>query len=290
MGRVFLDAFTSWNANQGPRQAAAMAYFTIFTIAPLLVVITAIVGIFLGTARVRAEIAGQLSYAFGPEAAALIDDLITNVSHPTQGIVSTIISIVMLVLGAIALFNHLEISLNAIWKVPQPTTRSEGIIYFLRGKAVALLMVIIAGALLVLSLVFNTIVAVYGRQVLDPLPGTEAIVQTTNFLLGYGASTLLFAMMFKFLPNARTYWLDSLIGAAFTTILFSFGRMALAWYFANAAPSSAYGAAGSIIAVLLWVNYSAQIILYGAEFTHTFSKARQKQEAERDIPQNPFMP
>ena len=139
-------------------------------------------------------------------------------------------------------------------------------------------------------LIVNTLVAVYGRQVLDPLPGTEAILQVTNFLLSYGATTALFMMIFKFLPNARTYWLDSFIGAAITTFLFSLGRMALVWYFANAAPSSAYGAAGSLIAMLVWVNYSAQIILYGAEFTHTFSRARSKQIAERSLPKNPFMP
>lgn len=287
---IFVKALGAWNADQGPRQAAAMAYFAIFTMAPLLVVITAVVGLFLGETRVRTLIAGQLNVAFGAEAAALVNDLIANVGHPAQGLVSSILSVGVLILGAIALFNHLQAVLNYIWKVPQPASRSEGILRFIRDKLIALLMMLIAGALLMLSLIFNTMVAVYGRQILDPLPATEALVQTTNLLLSYGATTALFAMMFKFMPNARTFWLDSIIGAAITTILFSFGRGALAWYFANTTPSSAYGAAGSLIAILLWVNYSAQIILYGAEFTHVFSQERTKQEARKQPPKNPYMP
>lgn len=278
IGSIFIDAFAAWNADQAPRLAAALAYFTIFTIAPLLVVITTLVGLFLGEERVQTEITQQLTANFGDEAASLINSLIVNVGHPSEGLLSSIISIAILVLGAIALFNHLEAVLNLIWKVPQPTTRSEGIWRFLRGKLISFAMVLVAGVVIMLSLIFNTMVAVLGRQILDPLPGTEALVQMTNFLLNYGVSTLLFAMMFKFLPNTRTYWIDSVIGAAITTLLFSLGRSALAWYFANAAPSSAYGAAGSLIAVLLWVNYSAQIIIYGAEFTHVFTRARQKQE------------
>src|SRR5690606_24525613 len=188
------------NIDQGPRQAAAMAYFAIFTIAPLLIVITAFVGAFLGEERVRAEIASQLSTTFGHEAALLVDSLIQNVNHPTQGIVSTVVSIGLLVLGAIALFNHLQAVLNFIWKVPQPSTRSEGILRFLRDKAIAFAMMMIAGALLLLSLVFSTLVAVAGRVILDPLPGTEALVQTMNFLLSYVVTTMLFALMFKLMP------------------------------------------------------------------------------------------
>ena len=290
IGSIFFKAFQAWNNDQGPRQAAAMAYFAIFTIAPLLIVITAFVGAFLGEERVRAEIASELSTTFGHEAALLVDSLIQNVNHPSQWILSTLLSIGLLVLGAIALFNHLQAVLNFIWKVPQPSTRSEGILRFLRDKAIAFAMMMIAGALLLLSLIFSTLVAVAGRAILDPLPGTEALVQTTNFLLSYVVTTALFALMFKLMPNARTFWLDSIIGGAVTTLLFSFGRGALAWYFANATPSSAYGAAGSLIAILLWVNFSAQIILYGAEFTHVFSQERSKQEAKKNPPKNPYMP
>lgn len=290
IARIFLKAFQAWNVDQGPRQAAAMAYFAIFTIAPLVIVITAVVGTFLGRERVRAEIAGELSKTFGYEAALLVDSLIQNVNHPTQGFVSTLLSLGLLVLGAIALFNHLQAVLNFIWKVPQPSNRSEGILRFVRDKLIAFAMMMIAGVLLLLSLVFSTLVAVAGRAILDPLPGTEALVQTMNFLLSYVVTTAMFALMFKLMPNARTFWLDSIIGAAITTLLFSFGRGALAWYFANATPSSAYGAAGSLIAILLWVNFSAQIILYGAEFTHVFSQERSKQEAKKNPPKNPYMP
>ena len=290
LSKIFFDAFKAWLDDHSPRQAAALAYFTIFTIAPLLVVIIAFVGLFLGEQQIRNEIRASITTSIGPEAAELVQGLIDSTFHPSGGLISTIISLVLLMLGALAVFNHLQAVLNIIWKVPQPTNRSEGILRFLRGRLVAFAMILVAGALIVLSLIVNTLVAVYGRQVLDPLPGTEAILQVTNFLLSYGATTALFMMIFKFLPNARTYWLDSFIGAAITTFLFSLGRMALVWYFANAAPSSAYGAAGSLIAMLVWVNYSAQIILYGAEFTHTFSRARSKQIAERSLPKNPFMP
>lgn len=287
---VFAKALAEWNADQGPRQAAALAYFTIFTIAPLIVVLTSVVGIFLGEDRVRRAIFTELTDAFGADSTELVREIIQNLGNTSQGFVSSVISVGVLVFGAIALFNHLQAVLNYIWKVPQPSSRSEGILRFIRAKVIALAMVLIAGALLVLSLIFNTMVAVAGRQILDPLPGTEALVQTTNFLLAYGATTALFAVMFKLMPNARTFWLDSFIGAAITTILFSLGRGALSWYFANATPSSAYGAAGSLIAILLWVNYSAQIILYGAEFTHVFSQERRKQEAKKKPPKNPYMP
>ena len=165
--------------------------------------ITAFVGTF-GQDGLRAEIASELSITFGHEAALLVDSLIQNVNHPSQGLLSTLLSLGLLVLGAIALFNHLQAVLNFIWKVPQPSTRSEGIVRFLRDKAIAFGMMMIAGGLLLLSLVFSTIVQWRARDP-DPLPGTEALVHD-NFLLSYvGDDGALFALMFKLMPNARTF-------------------------------------------------------------------------------------
>jgi membrane protein len=266
---------SEWNTDQAPRLAAALAYYTAFSLAPLLVVVIAIVGLIVSQDRVEAEVVATIHKSAGLDAANMVRDLIKNASNPGEGAISTTLSIVTLLLGAGGAFMQLQTALDIIWNVKRPEqSTSQGIISTIRDNLLSFGMVLMIGFLLLVSLVISTMLTALGTFVTGFLPESEFLVQIINFAISFGIITLLFALMFKFLPHTTVDWRDVWVGAAFTALLFSIGKFVLGLYLGRASVTSAYGAAGSLVVILLWVYYSAQIMLFGAEFTQVYAKRR----------------
>jgi membrane protein len=196
--------------------------------------------------------------------------MIDNTTEPGQGIFSTIVGIGSLLLGAIGVFTHLQGALDAMWDV-EDVPRKGGIRTLIREKFLSLGFVLILGFLLLVSLVISTIISALGNYAEDLAPGMRAILSIFNIVVSLGLITLLFAMLFKFLPHTQVEWQDVWVGAALTALLFTIGRQLLSWYLGTTSTESAYGAAGSLVVVMLWIYYSAQIVLFGAEFTQVYA-------------------
>ncbi len=264
------EAFDEWNEDKAPRLAAALAYYTAFSIAPLLIIVIAVAGLAFGRDAARGEIVRQVQGAVGQDSAQMIEDIIANAYQPNVGIFATIIGVVSLVLGAAGLFSQLQDALNTIWEVaPKP---SKGILYMLRERFISFTMVLGIGFLLLVSLVLSTVLTSAATYVQGFLPQTEFLAQLVNFAISFGAVTLLFAMIYKILPDVHIAWKDVWVGAAITALLFTVGKSILSLYLGSTSVASAYGAAGSFIVILLWIYYSAQILLFGAEITQVYAR------------------
>lgn len=273
------QTYQEWNEDGAPRLAAALAYYTAFSLAPLLVIIIAIMGFIISEDTVRDNIINQVTISIGSGAADMVEELITNVSQPSEGIFSTVLSFIALLLGAIGVFGNLQTSLDIIWNVDtskQPT----GIKAFITDKLLSFGMLLVVGFLLLTSLVITTVLSALDAYFLHLLPGSEFLLQVLSFVISFGVITLLFAMIYKFLPHTKVEWRDVLVGAAFTSLLFSIGKTLLALYLARSGTASPYGAAGSFVLILLWVYYSAQIILFGAEFTQVYARLHGSRSVE----------
>jgi len=261
--------FAEWSEDKAARLAAALSYYTIFSIPPLLVIVIAIAGIVFGQDQVRTSILGQMEGLVGPEAAAGIQTMLESAQRPGAGLVATVIGIVVLLLGASGVFGQLQDSLNTIWNVkPKP---GLGIMGMLRKRFFSFSMVLGVGFLLLVSLVVTTVLAALGEYLLGLLPAFEFLIQVINFVASFAIITVLFALTFKFVPDARIAWKDVWLGAAVTSLLFTLGKMAIGIYLGNSSVGSAFGAAASVVIILVWVYYSAQILFLGAEFTQVYA-------------------
>lgn len=274
IGKIFQllrTTFTEWNEDHAPRMAAALSYYTAFSLAPLLVVIIAIVGFIYSGDTARIEIIREIQQTAGTDAAEMVDNLIQQGFNPGEGIISTVIAIVTLLLGAIGVFDQLQGALNTIWKVDEEP-QEGGILTLLRNKLLSFGMILVIGFLLLVSLVISTLLASVDTLLSGILPSTQTLLQVISFVVSLGITAVLFALIYKVLPDAAVAWRDVWVGALLTALLFSVGRYLLSWYLGNSATASAYGAAGSFVLILLWVYYSAQILLFGAEFTQVYSR------------------
>ena len=268
------QTWTEWNEDKAPRLGAAFAYYTVFSLAPLLTVAITIAGIFLGDEAARGEISKQISdpngLNLGPKVGEAIQGMIQGASRDKHaGLIASIASIVTLLLGSSALFAQLQDALNTIWEVaPKP---SGGIVQMLIQRLLSFSMVLVVGFLLLVSLLLSTAITA-GGQMLGHYVTTPAwVLQTINYGASFFLITGLFALIFKILPDAEVKWHDVWIGAAITSLLFALGRYGLSIYLGRAGVSSTYGAAGSLVLILLWVYYAAQILFFGAEFTQVYA-------------------
>jgi len=267
------ETVAEWSEDKVPLWAAALAYYTIFSLAPLLLIAITIAGLAFGEEAARGEIVGQIRGLVGQEGAEAIQGMIQNVNRPNSGgTLATIIGVVTLLFGASGVFGQLQDALNTIWGVkPKP---GRGIASFIQTRFLSFAMVLVIGFLLLVSLVLSAALAAITTFFSHFLPTFVALGQLLNFVLSFGFITLLFAAIYKFLPDVNVAWKDLWIGAATTSLLFNIGKFLIGLYLGNSGASSAYGAAGSLVILLLWVFYSAQIILFGAEFTQVFAKHR----------------
>jgi membrane protein len=263
------QTFTDWSNDKVPRLGAALAYYTVFAIVPLLVIIIAIIGLVFGQEAAQSYIIQQIAGLVGEQSANAIKDMIQRADQPSTGIVSTVVAVVTLLFGASGLFGQLQDALNTIWGVEQKPGR--GIWGMVQDRFLSFMAVLGTGFLLLVSLVLSAALSAFGKWFGSWLPAPELVLQALNFIISFGVITLLFAMMFKLLPDARVTWSDVWVGAAITALLFTLGKFLIGLYLGKSDVGSAYGAAGSLVIVLLWVYYSSQILLFGAEFTQVYA-------------------
>jgi membrane protein len=263
------ESVMEWSNDRASRKGAALAFYTVFSLAPILIVAIAIAGFFFGKDAARGEIFAQMSDLLGADGAHAVEAMIQNASRTGAGAVATLIGIVTLVIGATTALAELKDGLDQIWEVPPE--RTSGFWYFVRKRLLSIGLILSLGFLLLVSLVFSAVLTALAKR-WNPSDATGAILQAANFLFAFGLVTLLFAMIYKILPSVRIAWRDVIIGALVTALLFSVGKFAIGVYLGNSAIASSYGAAGSVILVLVWVYYSAQIFLLGAEFTKVYAR------------------
>lgn len=258
-----------WARDDASLLAAAIAYHTIFALAPLLVIAVAVSGIVFREAAVEGRIVATIGDNVGQETAVVIENLIHNANSSEASTIATIISSGLLLFGASNLFFQLQRTLNMIWGIkPAP---KQGIFNFIKSRTLTFLMVLLVGLLLMLSMVVSTMITAVGDRLVEWLPNIGDVLPQLNFLASLIILTLLFALLFKILPDAQLTWKDVSLGAAVTTLLFMLGRYLIGLYLTRGSATSTYGAAGSFVLILLWVYYSSQIFLFGAEFTQVYA-------------------
>lgn len=268
--QLLRKTFQDWNADHAPRLAAALAYYTAFSLAPLLVIVIAIAGALLGTDNAREQVVGLVARAVSGDAAELVSGMIESAAQPKEGTIATILGLITLVFGAIGAFGQLQSALDAIWDV-EDRVKPGGVLGLVRTNLLNFGMVVFLGFLLLVSLVVSTMLAGM-EQFIGRYMEAGPVLQAINIVISFGVVTLLFALVYKVLPHTEVAWRDVWIGAAFTAVLFSIGRIVLSLYLVNSGTTSTYGVAGSFVVILLWIYYSAQILLFGAEFTQVFSE------------------
>ena len=259
-----------WVEDKAPQLGAALAFYSVLSVAPLLLIAIAIAGLVFGEEAARGEIVAQIRGMVGEEGAVAIQEMLAHARKPGAGILATVFGIATLLFGASGVFGQLQDSLNTIWEVrPKP---GGGVWGFIRSRFLSFAMVLGTGFLLLVSLVLSAVLAALGNYLGGLLPGWAAFVQIANLLISFGVVTLLFALIFKLLPDVRIAWKDVWVGAALTAFLFTVGKFLIGLYLAHAGAGSAYGAAGSLVVLVLWIYYSAQILFFGAEFTQVYAK------------------
>lgn len=272
-------AVTSWIDDYAPSMGAALSYYTAFSIAPLLLIVISVAGLVFGQDAAQGEIMAQLQGLMGADAAKAIQGLLQSVNKPSAGIVGTVVGVVVLLIGATTVFGELQSDLDRIWKAP-PQQRPSGIWGLLRTRLLSFGMVLGIGFLLIVSLVLSAAISALGKWWAPALGGWEVLAAAINFLLSFGLITLVFAMIYKIMPSVSIGWNDVWIGAAVTSLLIAIGKFAIGLYIGKSGVTSGFGAAGSIVVLLVWVYYSAQIFLLGAEFTaaysHTYGSRKNK--------------
>lgn len=280
---LFEKSFDDWSRKNCQRMGAALAYYTIFSLAPLLVVVVAIAGFFFGAAAAQGQIVWQLRDLMGKEGGDAVQALLQSAYKPVQGIFATVIGLFTLLLGASLVVAELRGSLNTVWEVPLPAGCGFGrlVLDTIKERLFAFSLVLGIGFLLLVSLVLNALISLLGNYFQTSLPVPETVLQAFNFLLSLTVTCGVFALMFKILPDAKIAWSDVAVGALITGVLFTIGKLIISVYLANSSLGSAYGAAGSLVVLLAWFYYSAQIFLFGAVFTrviHEFSQSAPKTE------------
>jgi membrane protein len=269
MWHLLKEAASDWSRDRAPRLGAALAYYTVFSLVPFLVVIIAVIGLVFGQQAAQSAILSQIGELVGEQSAAAIKDMIQRADQPSTGLFATALAVGTLLLGASGVFGQLQDALNTVWGVEPKEGR--GLWGFIKDRFLSFVAVLGTGFLLLVSLILSSALAAFGKWFGGLLPIPEAVMQLMNFALSFLVITGLFALIFKVLPDARVAWRDVWIGAALTAALFTIGKFALGLYLGKSNVASAYGAAGSLVLVLLWVYYSAQILLYGAEFTQVYA-------------------
>jgi len=267
--RLTRETADSWIDDNATRLAAALAYYTLLSLAPLVVLAIALAGLEFGEDAAKGQIAHEVASVVGPEAGVAVQSIVANAKAPGSGWVSSIVGIVILLFGASGAFGELQAALNTVWRVK--TKPGRGLMGVIRDRGFSLAMVLSVAFLLLVSLILSAALSAMGKFFAATLPGGESIWQLANFTLSLAIATLLFALMFKVIPDALINWRDVWIGAFVTAILFTLGKTLLAIYIGKFGAASAFGAAGSLVALTIWVYYSSQVLLLGAEFTRVYA-------------------
>lgn len=267
MWSLIRQTLQEWRSDNIPTQAAALAYFTVFSLAPLLVIVLAVLGLIYDQGEARRYIIEELRKLLGPEGADLISNMLEAANKRGTGVVATVVGLVTLFVGATGVFSHLQQTLNLIWEVKP---RALSLWQQIQLRLISFGLILAVGFLILVSLVANALLSALSNSVMGALGGGW-LWRGLDFVVSLGVTTLLFALIYKFLPDTVIAWRDVWIGAIITALLFNLGRLAIGFYLGNSATTSVYGAAGSLVILLLWIYYSAQIVLLGAEFTQVYA-------------------
>ncbi len=269
VGRLFRDALKGWYDDNVPRLGASLSYYTLFAIGPVLIVAIGVAGLVFGRDAVRGEIVAQVDDLIGTEGAKAVQALLQGESNRTAGVLATILGSVTFVLAATGAFLELQTALNTIWRVkPKPGLRLRE---FLTQRLMSFGLVVAIGFLLLVSLAVSAVLIAFGSWLNARVPAISAIWQVVNILLSVAVTTVLFALVYKTLPDVRLRWSHVWVGAFLTALLFTLGKTLIGLYLGRSTTASTYGAAGSVIVILLWVYYSSQVVLFGAELTRAYT-------------------
>lgn len=270
---IFKLTYQDWKEDRASRLAASLAYYTIFSLAPLLVIAIAVAGFIWQQKAVEAQLITQIQSLVGIEGANFVADLIKSASNPSDGIIATIVGLVTLLFGALGVFNELHNALNVIWEVKEEKAESflQAVKKAIVDRFLSFTMVLGIGFLLLVSLVISAGLSATQEMLGNTFPIPEFSLQLLNLIISIGVITVLFAMIYKYLPDAEIPWRYVWLGAFVTAILFSLGKLAIGLYLGNSAIASSFGAAGSLVLLLVWIYYSAQILFFGAEFTQAYA-------------------
>lgn len=262
--------FSAWNAADPFRQSAVIAYYAIFSIPALLVIIITLAGFAFGREAVQGEISNQIGMAIGESTAKQVEEMIAKAGEQKNSIWATIISVITLILGSTGVFAQLQVSLNQIWEVKVVAKKKW--LKSIKDRLFSFGLILSIGFLMLVSLLLSTGLSAFSEWIKIHMPDFMLFLfRLLNFVLSFGVTSVLFGLMFRILPDARIRWKDVIIGSIVTSLLFVLGKFALGIYFGKANPGSTYGAAGSIVLLMLWVSYSCMILFFGAEFTKQFA-------------------
>lgn len=263
------QTFQEWGEDKASRLAAALAYYTVFSMPPLLLIAIAIAGRFFSAETAKAELTAQITELTGPRFADAVTALMDSASEPTGSLIAVVTGIVTLLLGASGVFSQLQDAMNTIWEVkPDP---DRGVMGIVKARFFSFTMVLGIGFLLLVSLIVSALLEGLRAYVATLLPDTVIVLQVINIVTSFVIITLLFALIFKVVPDVEVAWSDVWIGAVVTALLFTIGKYGISVYLGRSSVASTYGAAGSLIIILLWIYYSAQILFLGAEFTQVYA-------------------
>jgi membrane protein len=280
----------SWSDLNAPHLGAALAFYAVLSMAPLLVISVAIAGFVFGRQAAQGQILQQIQNLVGASGAEAVQGILQHLSHISSGIAATTVGVIVLLFGASGVFCELRDSLNAVWGVKTPGAGLKGMIKY---RFFSFALVLSIGFLLLVSLVLSAALAAAGKYFGQFLPVSPWILHTANLLISFAGVTILFALLYKVVPDIPIAWSDVWIGAAVTSVLFSLGKLFIGLYLGKASVGSAYGAAASLVVFLVWIYYSAQIFFLGAEFTRSFSErhgARAHERLARQLLPHPQAP
>jgi membrane protein len=270
MWAVLKEAGDEWVKDKASQLGAALAFYSILSLAPLLVIAIAVAGLIFGEQAAHGELVGQIEQMVGSQGGEAIQTMLANAARPEAGIAATVLGVLTLLLGASGVFGQLRDSLNTIWEI-EPSEEG-GVWPFLRDRFFPFMLVLGTGFLLLVSLILSAVIAGVKQYVSGWLPGAEALWHGLHMVVSFGVVFLLFAMIYKFLPAAKVAWRDVWLGAAITAVLFMVGKLALGLYLGKSSIGSAYGAAGSLVVLVVWIYYAAQILFFGAELTQVCAR------------------
>ncbi|PNG58440.1 MULTISPECIES: YihY/virulence factor BrkB family protein [unclassified Variovorax] len=267
------QSVVSWVDDYAPSMGAAISYYTIFSITPLLVIVIAIAGALFGREAAEGRIVEQISGLVGREGATAVEAMLRSVSEPDKGLIAGLISAVVLLVGATTVFAELQSALDRIWHVPE-REKPSGLWAVLRARLLSFGLILGLAFLLMVSLVVSAGLSAFGSWFGGLLPGWEVLLHALNIVISLGIVTLLFAMIYKLMPTARIAWRDVWVGALVTAVLFELGKLGIGLYLGKSGVNESFAAAGSLVLLVAWVYYAVQIFLLGAEFTKVYANAK----------------
>lgn len=267
--RLMLDSFHQWLAQRGPKMGAALSFYAVLSLAPLSGLLLGLIGVAVEREAAREQITGQFRFFVGKEGSPLMEAILSKAPAEHASLGQSVLSFVVLLIGASGVFGELQDSLNQIWGV---STKRHPVWVLIQERVLSFIMVFALGLIMLVSLLFSAMIAALGRDLLILFPGMDELWRWGNSLISLTVIACLMALIFHVIPDSKSRWRDVWPGALLTALLFSLGKMVLGYYFWRTAIASNYGAAGPLILTLLWVFYSSQILFYGAQFTKLYAE------------------